>query len=714
MGFFARFGRLYDSVVADSTALAKAVRGTAPSAGERRMAALSGGVGQAAYPGAWGAEKSNQVQQFNGWLSSCVRYKARLVGTCPRAVKTGTSAEKDKDRGEYKRLSKAYHAGAVSAPPARRKWLGVPYRKAAVSPDKARDSEELEHLDDDHDLSRLLADPNGPDVGLVFWPYFAAFFYLCGESFIWKVRDGAGDVNEMWVLPAHWVTPRSDGQRFFAEYEVRAWGSAGGMETIDAEDIIHWRSPGLSHPAAPFSEAQAASAVIDTQAMIQWVRYSLLQNGAQIGGVLELPEGMSDISDTAMNRLLAKFQGQFSGVWNSGRPLIVPGGGSYTHPPADLELALGGSEDQARRNVMAAFGLDETLMGFSDEATYAGTAVTWKRLRKSIVEPDQRVLAAVLTERLAAEFGDEYAVIFPDEGGMEDPAEKRANWQAAMQHPAGPAVTLNEVRVELLGLEPSDEEAADDLFGSPGLVPLDQMGAMNDLSGMLGEGGGVMGGDSPEGFGLADDFLADDPTADDPDAADDGGGKKKAASLPSAVWPLLAAALIDLRLDAGEDTPDHHEPEADALLAPAKKPAADPGKADPDGPEPHTAHKGTLYDLPDDKTAFVTDDGKLAVRTEPVPAMKDADKAAARQAVLDTAAEPGPGGVRLDEHFQAVRGKVPGVTRAQFRDLMREMDAAGDVTMTGWHAGPQDLPDKGVGVIKGDKLFYWTRRRDAG
>jgi hypothetical protein len=223
-----------------------------------------------------------------------------------------------------------------------------------------------------------------------------------------------------------------------------------------------------------------------------------------------------------------------------------------------------------------------------------------------------------------------------------------------------------------------------------------------------------MGGDSPEGFGLADDFLADDPTADDPDAADDGGGKKKAASLPSAVWPLLAAALIDLRLDAGEDTPDHHEPEADALLAPAKKPAADPGKADPDGPEPHTAHKGTLYDLPDDKTAFVTDDGKLAVRTEPVPAMKDADKAAARQAVLDTAAEPGPGGVRLDEHFQAVRGKVPGVTRAQFRDLMREMDAAGDVTMTGWHAGPQDLPDKGVGVIKGDKLFYWTRRRDAG
>jgi phage portal protein BeeE len=502
-------------VVADSTALAKAVRGTAPSAGERRMAALSGGVGQSAYPGAWGAEKSNQVQQFNGWLSSCVRYKARLVGTCPRAVRMGKTAEKDKDRSEYKRLTKAYHAGAVSAPPARRKWLGVPCRKAAVSPDKARDAEELEHLDDDHDLSRLLADPNGPDVGLVFWPYFASFFYLCGESFIWKVRDEPGGVSEMWVLPAHWVTPRSDGQRFFAEYEVRAWGASGGMETIDAEDVIHWRSPGLSHPAAPFSEAQAASAVIDTQAMIQWVRYSLLQNGAQIGGVLELPEGMSDISDTAMNRLLAKFQGQFSGVWNSGRPLIVPGGGSYTHPPADLELALGGSEDQARRNVMAAFGLDETLMGFSDEATYAGTAVTWKRLRKSIVEPDQRVLAAVLTERLAAEFGDEYAVIFPDEGGMEDPAEKRANWQAAMQHPAGPAVTLNEVRVELLGLEPSDEEAADDLFGSPGLVPLDQMGAMNDLSGMLGEGGGVMGQDSPEGFGLADDFMPDDP--DDPD-----------------------------------------------------------------------------------------------------------------------------------------------------------------------------------------------------
>jgi phage portal protein BeeE len=570
MGFFASYGRLYDAALGAAAGFAlKAAGRGGPSRGERaatRMAGLGGGAGLA-YPGSAQVDKLNQVQQFFGWTSACVRYKARLVGRVPRAVRLATAAERAKDHRDYRLRVKAFAEGRLATPPAARRWVGKAARltrggvKGVVGPDRADAAEELEHLGDDHPLSRLLADPNGPDVGVVFWPYFASFYHLCGESFLWKVRDDAHRVVELWVLPSHWVTPRSDGDRFFAYYEVRAWGASGGVEKLDANDVVHWRWPGLAHPASPFSEAQAAAAPIDTHQMIQAVRYSLLQNGAQIGGVLKLPTGANDLSQDSLNRLLARFQSQFAGVYNAGRPLIVPGDGDYTHPPAEFELALGQSEDQARKNVMAAFGLDESLMGFSNESTYAGSVVTWKRLRHAIIQPDHEVLAAVLSERLAPEFGDDLACVFPDEGGLEDPAERRADWQAAMAHPLGPAVTWNETRVTLLGLEPVDDDAADKLWGQPALVPAEHLGEGGDLGGLVGEGGGTPG--VPPG-------PAEPPPDDGGQTPRPGGefgatleGAKAHGPPPSPLDVLGAAVLEALGVPAAKD---HGPPPSPGLV----------------------------------------------------------------------------------------------------------------------------------------------------
>jgi hypothetical protein len=73
--------------------------------------------------------------------------------------------------------------------------------------------------------------------------------------------------------------------------------------------------------------------------------------------------------------------------------------------------------------------------------------------------------AALLTERLLPRFGDaNLRAIYTPDTATEDPDAKRADWQVAV---GARAVTINEIRTELLGLEPSEDPTADELPQDP-------------------------------------------------------------------------------------------------------------------------------------------------------------------------------------------------------------------------------------------------------
>jgi len=142
----------------------------------------------------------------------------------------------------------------------------------------------------------------------------------------------------------------------------------------------------------------------------------------------------------------------------------VDGGLEWTAPSGEMELAFLQSSDQLRKFIMAQFGLDEAMMGFSNAATYAAAVITEQSLFKRVFAPRYENRAALLTERLLPRFGPDLRAIYQPNEQMEDPDAKRSDWQIAV---SANAVTVNEIRTELLGLEPMDDPAADELPQDP-------------------------------------------------------------------------------------------------------------------------------------------------------------------------------------------------------------------------------------------------------
>ena len=446
------------------TAASKALFGPAPVRGDAGAAAFAAlaGAGVFSSPGYLASDAQRQIAQYSGWVRTCVRFLARHVGQVPAAARRTDFG----DRKSYQKSVAEWRAKGHGRP-ARRHFVPHAARAKSAVGGRLTPEDELEYLDDGDPLTRLLRDPNGPQTGVQFWPLCAVYRYLTGRCYVWMATREVGDggvPQALWAFPSHWVTPkaRPGSGNLVDWYEVRS-NSGTGTTPLDvpADEMLEWGDWHPAHPLLPDSVVAGMARAVDTHVMLELARYRGLQQGADVGGVLE-PPADANLGDPALTRFLAEFQASAWGVFNSNKPLMLPPGWKYTPRDAAKELAYNESLDHTRRDVMAHFGLDEVLMGYSNESTYAAASVADGRLKFGLVRPEQRSLAGVLTERLARRFGDDYVVLFPDDGGFEDPDQKRQNYQVGWQCKA---VTPNEVRVNLLGLEPSDDPGADELGG---------------------------------------------------------------------------------------------------------------------------------------------------------------------------------------------------------------------------------------------------------
>lgn len=471
--------RIYDQLVSAGAKLLASASARFQSAftkrkGEARMAALVGPYTSGRYgPRQW--DKYEQVRQYQSWVYRCVQFIAQGTRTPPQIVKVTPDGDRDRYNVALKRWrQKGY---TLDTMPERRKFLSEIQRKATVGPVESH--EEYEYLPNTHPAVRLMNDPNEPQTGVKFWQAVGTFEELTGESFIWVVENGAGQPVELWVLPSQWVTPRNDGSsgRLVDFYEVRAVN--GPIEIFAPEEIIWSKNDNPWHPLMATSPLQTQAATVDAYNMIQVARFAAMDNGTMAGGVITMPPDVQT-DQTILSRLEMRFLAKNGGPQNAGRPLILEGGLQWTPPSAALEIAFMQGSDQLRRYVMAHYGLDEAMMGFSNSSTYAAAVITRRSLYERVFAPRLEDRAAMLTERLLPRFGTDLRAVYVQDTTTQDPDVKRNDWQLAVN---AKAVTQNEIRTELLGLEPVDDPAAD-------MLPRDPLDAL---------GGGMGGWDADPG-----------------------------------------------------------------------------------------------------------------------------------------------------------------------------------------------------------------------
>lgn len=440
MGIMAKLlGRLYDSVTSSTRAMTGFVTGMFSEKKDTRS--RNGGVARSAArslagnsPSSWQPWSGNPYQQlleYRNWVYTSVRFRGLKRQTAPLVASIRTTEDREKWMIERR---KAYAGGPYAA---KRHFVLKSHQSVEL-----RTGQELEYAPADHPAMKLFHDPNEPQIGQDLWFMASIMEDLTGRAHIWKVRNGSGQVIELWIIPTPWVQPMPSDDRLIGYYLVTM--PTGGTETIDADDMITIGEPSPFGYLAWQSPTQAHGLNIDLYNAIVVSRFNGLTNGANVGSMIKIPSTMAN-NPEMMARFEQSLLARTIGTINYNRPLIAEEGADLINLAPQMEVAFQESAETQRRAIFAAYDIDESVLGYAAESTYAGAVVTDRNVYKKVVKPYWERRNATLTEKLLKpDFGEDL-VAFNEHKTEETPDEKRDRIDLQARYGA---ISVNEIRTE--------------------------------------------------------------------------------------------------------------------------------------------------------------------------------------------------------------------------------------------------------------------------
>ncbi|VTS05289.1 phage portal protein [Tuwongella immobilis] len=449
--------RVWDALRFGAKAAADAFR-SGKSPGERQMAGMLGGFRYGTTLGGWTGNPLEQIRHYNHWVYRAIDCIGRMVATHPPSVaRISNRADAPKGMGT-KRINAANS-----------KRVPIHARKKALT--TLMPHEELEYLDSNHPLVRLLRDPNEPDTGGDLWRELIMFLELTGLGYLWPVENGAGQVCELWVMPSHWVFPVSLGKdRLIDYYEIRPFDAASGGRAaspaiFDADDLIAFRYKSPLSKTGGHAPMQAGAEIIDVYESIQASRFFACKHGANVGSVIQIPTDINP-TDQDIRRIEEQWFQRFAGETGFDRPMILPPGATLSRPPGDHELAYIQSADQMRDYVLGIWGITKSIAGFVEDVNRAAFIAAMSQFCSHVINPRTHYIGDVLSEKLCPRFDSDLRAWW-DDLTPSDPDTERSDTEMLLRNGC---MTPNEARSRY-GLEPY-EHGGDDPLVAMGLAPL--------------------------------------------------------------------------------------------------------------------------------------------------------------------------------------------------------------------------------------------------
>lgn len=275
----------------------------------------------------------------------------------------------------------------------------------------ARKPQELEK----HPLLDLWNKPNPMQSTADLIENFVAFYCLAGNSYLeanyglvksalplelWNVRP-----DKMKVIPGPQGYPRA--------YEFTNAGISRQWEVDFVKmksDILHWKT---FHPINEWyglSPMEAAILAMDQNLAGQQWNLALLQNSATPSGVLQVktsdanPKGT--LTKEQYERMRKDFDENYAGVKNSGRPMIIEGGLTWTQmsfSPRDVDYTKG--KELSATDIALAFGIPPELLGLGQK-TFNNYREARLSLYEDTVMPIMDSAMGAINRWLAPAFGE--------------------------------------------------------------------------------------------------------------------------------------------------------------------------------------------------------------------------------------------------------------------------------------------------------------------
>jgi len=315
-----------------------------------------------------------------------------------------------------------------------------------------------------HEVLDVMARPNRFQT----WPQLVKINItnklLAGESYLYKVRDGRGQVVELWNIRPDLMQPIKSKSNWINGYEFQ---TQGAKEFFAVEDIIHNFDVNPVDNRGGRSPLMAAKSRVQVELYANEYQRDFFLNNARPDGLLVSEEAMGqEQKDEAKE----DWNDQNRGRGNNSKIAFLEGGLKYQQvSTSQREMDYIESMKFTREDILVAFGVPKELMISEGTGLATGTNAMDSFLEMTI-DPEVRQLFEGINEQLVRQdFGAEFYIqpesVIP---------EKREAMIAEFEKGVDKWLTRNEART-LLGLEPVD--GGDFLYTQFGNVELGTKGA---------------------------------------------------------------------------------------------------------------------------------------------------------------------------------------------------------------------------------------------
>jgi HK97 family phage portal protein len=295
--------------------------------------------------------------------------------------------------------------------------------------------------DKTHWARTLLRNPApGMSGGEFLWQW-QSHLQLTGVSYVWKWRNAAGNITELWPIPSSWVKRKAEGGYLVWQGQAKDWLQ------VPVKDMLRVIFPNPASPLEGIGPLQAASRPIQADAEREDYQMEMLANNRQPGIVFKQPEAWTEEQKSEVR---ATLQNQL-GKSNRGRPFFLEGENASMEMMAAMkDIDWPGLTSLNEARICSAFGVPPIIIGLRcglESATYSNYQQAERSFYQGTMLPLWAQSGLAFTHGLLRDEGDyEYEIYHDVEKllPLAEDADRRA--ERAVKLFTGGLITRNEAR----------------------------------------------------------------------------------------------------------------------------------------------------------------------------------------------------------------------------------------------------------------------------
>lgn len=225
---------------------------------------------------------------------------------------------------------------------------------------------------------------------------------LTGEQWWVIARDSRATFpTGMWLVRPDRMEPIPSAEKYLAGYVYT--GPSGERVPLQPNEVISTVYPSPLDPYRGLGPVQ--SVLVDLDAMkygSEWNRNFFI-NGAQPGGVVEVPTNMTD---DEFDQFSTRWRESHQGVSRAHRVAILEGGAKWVGTQMSVkDMDFSNLRDQSRDVIREAWGIHKAMLGNSDEVNRANAVTAEEVFSRWKIKPRLDLLKDTLNHQFLPMFG---------------------------------------------------------------------------------------------------------------------------------------------------------------------------------------------------------------------------------------------------------------------------------------------------------------------